>query len=93
MRQKDWIIPKPSRACSLAEDRPGPLPTHHPFTPVGCHERRSTHEGSTAMPIGKVTQLLNKLATSPNREVKQFAIERAQAIKQMLAQQQASLPD
>ncbi|HQY60627.1 MAG: hypothetical protein IPF92_13385 [Myxococcales bacterium] len=43
--------------------------------------------------LGKVTQLLNKLATSPNREVKQFAIERAQAIKQMLAQQQASLPD
>jgi len=42
--------------------------------------------------LGKITALLNKLATSSNREVKQFAIERAQAIKQMLAQQQASLP-
>ena len=42
--------------------------------------------------LQKVTSLLNKLATSSNREVKQFAIERAQAIKQMLAQQQASLP-
>ncbi len=42
--------------------------------------------------IPKITALLNKLATSSNREVKQFAIERAQAIKQLLAQQQASLP-
>ena len=46
-----------------------------------------------ARDMAKVTALLNKLATSSNREVKQFAIERAQAIKQMLAQQQASLPD
>jgi tetratricopeptide (TPR) repeat protein len=39
----------------------------------------------------KVTALLNKLATSPQREVKQFAIERSRAISQMLAQQQAAL--
>jgi tetratricopeptide (TPR) repeat protein len=39
----------------------------------------------------KVTALLNKLATSSNREVKQFAIERSRAIAQMLAQQQAAL--
>ncbi|MEO7110795.1 MAG: hypothetical protein ABI183_10185 [Polyangiaceae bacterium] len=39
----------------------------------------------------KVTALLNKLATSPSREVKQFAIERSRAISQMLAQQQAAL--
>jgi tetratricopeptide (TPR) repeat protein len=39
----------------------------------------------------KVTALLNKLATSPNKEVKQFAIERSRAISQMLAQQQQAL--
>ena len=39
----------------------------------------------------KVTALLNKLATSPSREVKQFAIERSRALAQMLAQQQAAL--
>ncbi len=39
----------------------------------------------------RITALLNKLATSPVREVKQFAIERSRAISQMLAQQQAAL--
>jgi tetratricopeptide (TPR) repeat protein len=39
----------------------------------------------------KITALLNKLATSPNKEVKQFAIERSRAVSQMLAQQQAAL--
>lgn len=39
----------------------------------------------------KITALLNKLATSPNREVKQFAIERSRAISQMLQQQQQAL--
>jgi hypothetical protein len=41
--------------------------------------------------MGKITALLNKLATSPNRDVKQFAIERSRAISQMLAQQQQAL--
>ncbi len=41
--------------------------------------------------MGKITALLNKLAMSPNREVKQFAIERSRAISQMLAQQQQAL--
>ena len=41
--------------------------------------------------MAKVTALLNKLATSPNKEVKQFAIERSRAISQMLAQQQQQL--
>lgn len=39
----------------------------------------------------KLTALLNKLATSPNREVKQFAIERSRALAQMLQQQQQAL--
>ena len=39
----------------------------------------------------KITALLNKLATSPVREVKQFAIERSRAISQMLQQQQQQL--
>jgi hypothetical protein len=39
----------------------------------------------------KITALLNKLATSPNREVKQFAIERSRAISQQLQQQQQQL--
>jgi hypothetical protein len=39
----------------------------------------------------KITALLNKLATSSVREVKQFAIERSRAISQLLAQQQAAL--
>jgi tetratricopeptide (TPR) repeat protein len=39
----------------------------------------------------KLTGLLNKLATSQVREVKQFAIERSRAISQLLQQQQAQL--
>ena len=41
--------------------------------------------------LQKITALLNKLATSNVREVKQFAIERSRAISQMLAQQQQAL--
>jgi hypothetical protein len=41
--------------------------------------------------MAKVTALLNKLATSKNPEVKQFAIERSRAIAQMLQQQQQAL--
>jgi tetratricopeptide (TPR) repeat protein len=41
--------------------------------------------------IQKITALLNKLATSQVREVKQFAIERSRAISQMLQQQQQQL--
>lgn len=40
-----------------------------------------------ARDLEKIKTLLNKLATSPNREVKQFAIERSKAIAQMLQQQ------
>ncbi len=39
----------------------------------------------------KLTALLNKLATSPNRDVKQFAIEQSRALAQMLQQQQQAL--
>lgn len=39
----------------------------------------------------KITALLNKLATSPNKEVKEFAIARSRAIAQMLQQQQQAL--
>jgi tetratricopeptide (TPR) repeat protein len=39
----------------------------------------------------KITGLLNKLATSPVREVKEFAIGRSRALQQMLQQQQAAL--
>jgi tetratricopeptide (TPR) repeat protein len=41
--------------------------------------------------IEKVTKFLNALAGSPNREVKQFAIERSRAVAQFLQQQQAAL--
>ncbi len=44
-----------------------------------------------AKDMPKITALLNKLATSPNREVKQFAIDRSRALQQFLAQQQAAL--
>ncbi len=44
-----------------------------------------------ARQIDKVNKLLNALAGSPNREVKQFAIERARAVSQMLQAQQAQL--
>jgi tetratricopeptide (TPR) repeat protein len=37
--------------------------------------------------MDKIRALLNKLATSSNKEVKQFAIERSRAIAQMLQQQ------
>ena len=41
--------------------------------------------------MGKITALLNKLATSPTREVKEFAIVRSRAIAQMLEQQKQAL--
>jgi hypothetical protein len=41
--------------------------------------------------IDKVTKLLNALAGSQNREVKQFAIERSRAVAQFLQQQQQQL--
>ena len=44
-----------------------------------------------AKDMGKITALLNKLATSSNKEVKQFAIERSRANAQMLQQQQQAL--
>ena len=44
-----------------------------------------------AKDMQKITALLNKLATSSNKEVKQFAIEQSRAIAQMLQQQQQAL--
>ncbi len=41
--------------------------------------------------IEKVTRLLNALSGSPNREVKQFAIERSRLVAQFLQQQQQRL--
>jgi cellobiose-specific phosphotransferase system component IIA len=41
--------------------------------------------------IDKVTKLLNSLAGSPNREVKQFAVQRSQLVAQYLQQQQQRL--
>jgi tetratricopeptide (TPR) repeat protein len=41
--------------------------------------------------IDKVTRLLNALAGSPSKEVKQFAIERSRAVAQYLQQQQQQL--
>jgi uncharacterized protein Smg (DUF494 family) len=41
--------------------------------------------------IDKVTKLLNALAGSSNKEVKQFAIERSRAVAQYLQQQQQQL--
>ena len=41
--------------------------------------------------MNKITALLNKLATSPSREVKEFAIVRSRAIAQMLDQQKQAL--
>jgi predicted Zn-dependent protease len=41
--------------------------------------------------IEKVTKLLNALANAPNKEVKQFAIERSRAVAQYLQQQQQQL--
>ena len=38
--------------------------------------------------LERVTKLLNALAGSPNREVKQFALERSRAVAQYLQQQQ-----
>ena len=44
-----------------------------------------------AKDMQKITALLNKLATSSNKEVKQFAIEQSRSIAQMLQQQQQAL--
>lgn len=42
--------------------------------------------------IDRVTKLLNTLAASQNKEVKQFAIERSRLVAQYLQQQQQQLP-
>ncbi len=44
-----------------------------------------------ARDMARITALLNKLATSQVREVKQFAIDSSRAVSQILAQQQAAL--
>jgi hypothetical protein len=44
-----------------------------------------------ARQIDKVTKLLNALAASPSREVKQFAVERSRFVAQFLQQQQQQL--
>jgi hypothetical protein len=44
-----------------------------------------------ARDLEKVTRLLNALAGSPNREVKQFAVERSRLVAQYLQQQQQRL--
>ncbi len=44
-----------------------------------------------ARDMPRITALLNKLATSQVREVKQFAIDSSRAVQQVLAQQQAAL--
>lgn len=41
--------------------------------------------------IDKVTKLLNSLAGSPNKQIKQFAIQRSQLVAQFLQQQQQRL--
>jgi tetratricopeptide (TPR) repeat protein len=45
-----------------------------------------------ARKMEKLTKLLNALAGSPNKEVKQFAIERSRAVAQMLQQQRGQAP-
>lgn len=66
-----------------------------PHEPKMLRDARLAHNYFEALfqmrDMPKVTALLNKLATSQVREVKQFAIERSRAISQMLAQQQAAL--
>jgi hypothetical protein len=44
-----------------------------------------------ARELDKVTKLLNALSGAPNREVKQFAMERSRMVAQYLQQQQARL--
>jgi tetratricopeptide (TPR) repeat protein len=66
-----------------------------PHEPAMQNDVRIAHNYFEALfqmrDLNRITQLLNKLATSPNREVKQFAIERSRALQQMLAQQQAAI--
>jgi len=66
-----------------------------PHEPLMLKDVRIAHNYFEALfqsrDLQKITQLLNKLATSPNQEVKQFAIERSRAIAQMLQQQQQAL--
>jgi lipopolysaccharide biosynthesis regulator YciM len=45
-----------------------------------------------ARKMEKLTKLLNALAGSPNKDVKQFAIERSRAVAQLLQQQRAAQP-
>jgi hypothetical protein len=66
-----------------------------PHEPLMLRDVRIAHNYFEALfqsrDLQKITQLLNKLATSPNQEVTQFAIERSRAIAQMLQQQQQAL--
>ncbi|MFO0679016.1 MAG: hypothetical protein U0169_20980 [Polyangiaceae bacterium] len=66
-----------------------------PHEPLMLQDVRIAHNYFEALfqgrDLNRITALLNKLAASPNRDVKQFAIERSRAIQQMLQQQQAAL--
>ncbi len=66
-----------------------------PHEPMMQRDVRLAHNYFEALfqskDMQRVTALLNKLATSSVREVKQFAIDRSRAIAQMLQQQQQAL--
>ncbi|HXS18647.1 MAG TPA: tetratricopeptide repeat protein [Polyangiaceae bacterium] len=63
-----------------------------PHEPAMTRDVRLAHNYFEALmhkrDIGRVTTLLNKLAASSNKEVKQFAIERSRLVAQVLQQQQ-----
>ena len=66
-----------------------------PHEPKMMRDVRLAHNYFEALMQGrqieKVTRLLNALAGSPSKEVKQFAIERSRAVAQFLQQQQQQL--
>jgi tetratricopeptide (TPR) repeat protein len=78
-----------------AGDLDGVIGLLQPYEPMMLRDVRLANNYFEALfqsrQIERVTKLLNVLAGSPNREVKQFAIERSRAVAQFLQQQQQQL--
>ena len=72
--------------------RQAPLAPHEAL--IKSDDVRLAHNYLRPLPVEGHAEdhgLLNRLATSSNKDVKQFAIERSRAIAQMLQQQQQAL--
>jgi len=95
LRRSLSLAPEASDELAAVEDRDEVIRLLQPHEGKMSRDVRLANNYFEALfqsrQIDKVTKLLNALAGSPNREVKQFAIERSRMVAQFLQQQQAQL--